>query len=472
MNHLRVPAARWRPLILAAIGAMHTGCLSRECKSPQPVLRAGKDTGMVKCAGGWTHRARAADISATVPRDTTCDQSYGHGHGESQCAMDRECTAQAFGRCVTGYLGPPGGLLIPCHCRYGGCVRDADCRSDEICVPGEFAGECVRATCTTEADCGDGLCASGGVASYSCQESGDECNSAADCGWREVCTDGQGSRVCRPGLGHPAGPVTGRPFLVRGLEQTAGAAPRSDWAGAETPSLEGISAERRKRLAARWTMIALMEHASIAAFARFALHLLSVGAPAELIEATHVAMADETRHAKTAFALASAYGGEPVGPTALPIDGALDDTGALDIVRLVFHEGCVGETVAAVEAAEGACHATDPLLRAVLRGIAADETRHAALAWRFVAWACANIEGAVGVVRDELDAELALAPLSGESRDADLLVHGLVDDALRARLRAAVLSEVVVPCVPRLSCTRDTTRAHRVQSLAADSGRW
>jgi hypothetical protein len=47
----------------------------------------------------------------------------------------------------------------------------------------------------------------------------------------------------------------------------------------------------------------------------------------------------------------------------------------------------VGETVAAAEAAEACEHARDSGVRQILATIAADERRHAELAWRFVGWA-------------------------------------------------------------------------------------
>jgi len=49
-------------------------------------------------------------------------------------------------------------------------------------------------------------------------------------------------------------------------------------------------------------------------------------------------------------------------------------------------EGCVRETFGALEATFQAKNANDPQIRRVMRRIAEDETRHAALAWRVAAW--------------------------------------------------------------------------------------
>ena len=58
-----------------------------------------------------------------------------------------------------------------------------------------------------------------------------------------------------------------------------------------------------------------------------------------------------------------------------------------DIVDLVLAEGCIGETSAALEALEAADTASDPVIRAAYTQIAADEQRHAELAFRFTRWA-------------------------------------------------------------------------------------
>jgi hypothetical protein len=49
-------------------------------------------------------------------------------------------------------------------------------------------------------------------------------------------------------------------------------------------------------------------------------------------------------------------------------------------------EGCVRETFGAVVAAWQAAHAGDPRIARTMARIAADETRHAALAWAIAGW--------------------------------------------------------------------------------------
>ncbi|MDC3954772.1 hypothetical protein [Polyangium jinanense] len=49
-------------------------------------------------------------------------------------------------------------------------------------------------------------------------------------------------------------------------------------------------------------------------------------------------------------------------------------------------EGCVREAYGALIATFQAAHARDPKVRRAMQVIAADETRHAALAWRIASW--------------------------------------------------------------------------------------
>ncbi len=57
-------------------------------------------------------------------------------------------------------------------------------------------------------------------------------------------------------------------------------------------------------------------------------------------------------------------------------------------------EGCVRETFGALLAEWQAAHARDPRVRATMRRVARDETRHAALGWRIFDWAQARLGAA------------------------------------------------------------------------------
>lgn len=149
------------------------------------------------------------------------------------------------------------------------------------------------------------------------------------------------------------------------------------------------------QLALAWAQYGLVEHASVAAFARVIGELLSIGAPAELIRATQQAIADELEHARLCFDLASRHAGAVLGPGSLgplakpTIFGTVSDSRAGDPVAIalpMLEEGCINESEAAAEAAVAALQCREPRAKLVLERIAADETRHAAPAWRTLRW--------------------------------------------------------------------------------------
>jgi hypothetical protein len=249
----------------------------------------------------------------------------------------------------------------------------------------------------------------------------------------------------------------GRPFSVGEGSRVAAATRTSAWLddAAPRPAVDDLDAATRERLAAAWTADGLAEHASIASFARFILELLAVGAPAELVSGAQRALADEVEHARLCFALAAAYGGAPVGPGPLAIDAALDEGAALpSIVGRALVEGCVGETLAALQAGVVAASASDPAVAGVLRKIADDELEHAALAWGFVRWVieAGGLEDAEGLVAAAIEAAEAEADaaIDGEASDR-LAIHGRLDPTGEALLRRDGVRTVILPALRGLA---------------------
>lgn len=246
------------------------------------------------------------------------------------------------------------------------------------------------------------------------------------------------SRVC---AGNPW-VSEGRPFVIDDEARTADPVGRDDWC--EEVGVAALPAMTRARLADAWTRDGLYEHASVASFARFVLQLLAVGAPPELVLAGQAALADEVRHAQACFGLASAYAGTPVGPGPLAIDGAL--AGPCDLATLAYAtavEGCVNETIAALVATTAAELAEDPAVRARLTAIAADERRHAALAWRTVAWALGRGDAAV---RTAVMQAFAAEPAIDEDASEDgLEVHGRLSWRARAAVVRVAWREIIAP---------------------------
>ena len=251
--------------------------------------------------------------------------------------------------------------------------------------------------------------------------------------------------------------VEGRPLRV-GTERTPRvAALRTGTAWpASTQAFTGLSRPQDptmiERLRNRWLASARHEHASVAAFARVGLQLLSLGAPADLLRATQQAMSDEIRHAQLCFGLAAAYGGAPpceAGP--LRIDGCVATGMELETALYeAILEGALGEGAAAVEALEGARACVDPVVRDVLSSIAEDEQRHALLAYQTVKWALdAEPRRAREVVRECLRVGHRCAPKPaaeiGAVDDDAARSYGLISSNRRAWLRHEVWHEVVAP---------------------------
>lgn len=299
------------------------------------------------------------------------------------------CSQFQWGYCRQQALGVP-------LCESG-CVSDAECAPSSFCVCGNQAspsgGSCVQGACRTDADCGAGSYCGSYVGpcsqlSFACFSPSDECRLPADCEPSAMCTyrypgDGEPGRLhCQTGS-------CGRPFLVHDETRVAPVTRDSAWHGSRDalPDVERLTPFERAAQAARWTRMGQLEHASIAAFARFGLQLLALAAPPELVEACTQALADETDHARLCFRLASGYAGHAVGPGPLDITGSLTGASLADVVDLVIAEGCYGETIATLDAQDAAEEATDPVIGAAFRRIAEDEQRHAELAFRFLRWA-------------------------------------------------------------------------------------
>jgi hypothetical protein len=268
------------------------------------------------------------------------------------------------------------------------------------------------------------------------------------------------------------GGCIGRPFLVDDRARTA-TAERADrgWSlGVLAPDTRGLDADVRRALAAAWTADALLEHASIAAFSRFSLDLLAIGAPADLVAGAHQAALDEVRHARICFALAQGYAGAPVGPSAFPFPGSITINSDLaSFAAATAREGCIGETLSAIMAAEQLARATDPAVRRALSAIAEDEARHSELAWRTVAWA---IERGGEPVRAAVAAALEDAARYVPQITADTAIppgilgsHGRLDAAGAREAMLRALDDVVRPCFASL--LQATPRAESVASAAA-----
>ena len=439
------------------------------------------EDGLLSCSNGAVHRvsSSACTIAAPLP-ELISEVRFPGDAGQYACLHNADCTEQPLGQCAAGYGSP--------YCRYG-CERDDECEVGQYCRCDGTIGVCEATGCRTDSDCTAGqLCARHtecGYTRFVCTTKYDQCLVDSDCPSGVSCSLAPLSEV-NP-LGSLGGeyrkcelrgcPVPGRPFLVSGEARLAPITARRDWYSAleNERAPAPLPPELRAELARGWTEQALMEHASIAAFARFTLQLLSLGAPAELVARSSEAMGDELRHAQDCFRLARRYSSSELGPGPLAMAGALEATELADVVLSTLREGCIGETVAAIEAAEALQHCSDAEARPVLERIAAEETRHAELAWRFVAWALETTAEPRRTelrhrIREALAQELG-APVSASElaeRDRELAQHGLLTPALRQALHARVLREVVAPCAEALLASAPPATVQQARLVHVD----
>jgi hypothetical protein len=435
----------WRGALLASLGLAATGGCGET--GPECTDSEGDPTGMWRCSEGWLHRPEPVQCKSELPRDVEFPASNGL---LDQCTRDSDCARFKLGFCVK-----LGGLETHTVC-IEGCTQDSDCEPGMACVCGSPAGVCQPATCRTDQDCRGAYCSA--IESLGCDERPhwvigcatpeDECESHAQCDSGELCGRADsGQTTCyRPTV------ICGRPFLVEDRARLAEATFSAAWSVSSTPQIANLPAFTRSSLAEHWSALGLMEHASIAAFSRFILDLLSLGAPAALVESASCALSDEIAHAELCFGLASACAGYPVGPGPISLQGALTPSSRLELGVLAFREACIGEVQAAAEARLALEHARDPVVQGVLQRVAADETRHAELGFRFLKWL---LETATTEQRDELTAALERELLTAErflccDSAPEAPEHGLPPARERARARREAFQEVTRPCATAL----------------------
>ncbi len=243
--------------------------------------------------------------------------------------------------------------------------------------------------------------------------------------------------------------VEGRPLRIQGQARTAPLEPGDDWCTAGMPG--EVPASLRPVLAAHFSRQALAEHASVASFGRFLMQLMHLGAPPDLLMATQQAIADELDHARRCFSIAAAYG-EPAGPGPLDTGGATSESTPEEVLEETVREGCVNETLAAVEAALLGQKVTDPLLKETFEVIASDEARHAGLAWKTVRWLVAQDPARLETVRRVLATERSrlLSGVPGKGWE-ELEAFGILGPRARQDLARQAFDTVITPIVASLT---------------------
>ncbi len=196
--------------------------------------------------------------------------------------------------------------------------------------------------------------------------------------------------------------------------------------------LPGDQLAPRQALAAQWRENGRTEHASVAAFARLTLDLISLGAPPELVVDANRDALDEIRHAQLCFGLA-----RPLSTTRILALGQL----AVDsLIDGALHEGVSARIIAKL-----ARRCEVAAIEVMLKEIAADEGRHARHGWDVVLWCLAEggepvaraLEGALHSLPKKIASSMPAA-----ARDGSWERLGIMGEALEAEEHAATLAYV------------------------------
>jgi hypothetical protein len=264
-----------------------------------------------------------------------------------------------------------------------------------------------------------------------------------ECGEHLVlCSEQLGDQCCHLVTANYVGPIPGRPLRELG-----------------TPRLPDVTVLGTASDAGhRYREFARYERASVDAFLFAAAVLEQLGAPHDLVQAHATAAREEAEHAR--LALASAQDLDGCVATLGELPGAELDVDLERFVCDLIHDGCVGELVAAREAAWALAQASvrqrEPLRR-YWRAVMIEETTHAQLAWRTLEWLLEARPALASLITRELAAAIEPRPQTVGDRDHRLhgiATLGLASPATQAALREQAITELVATARGQL--------AHRV----------
>jgi tetratricopeptide (TPR) repeat protein len=224
----------------------------------------------------------------------------------------------------------------------------------------------------------------------------------------------------------------GRPFLVDGERRQGELVTSELWNTNLTLDFSFLNTSEREQVGAFWSDKGREEHASIAAFSRFILQLLRLGAPPELIAEAARALSDEIEHAKLCFGIASAALGYSVGVGSINMEDCLaNNDNPWSILEATLVEGCIGETVSSALEFASLNRCKNDTISTILKRIAKDEIRHSKLAWKSAKWILEQYPELREKAR-KLLSEITICALSRnsletpEEKDSKLVEYGLL----------------------------------------------
>ncbi len=201
-----------------------------------------------------------------------------------------------------------------------------------------------------------------------------------------------------------------------------------------------------------WSNGVFTEYASAAAFSALTGAMLECGAPVDLVAMSADIVVDELFHVELSARLTMELGG------AVPLEFELAKIAPLSTAKrplmraaeLALTTSCVGEALSVPAMARSRVMATEPLVRAVLDRLVADEGPHARLGDWFFEWAAEQLTDDERARLAELALETiaVYAPLWQEAPGACCPIPrglGGHDEVGRAALAAAVAKSIAVP---------------------------
>ena len=261
-------------------------------------------------------------------------------------------------------------------------------------------------------------------------------------------------------------PYIGRPFIVNGIaQQTASfivtniSDDGNEWKVNKLVPLKYQNTIESERVGSLWMKQGEAEHASVASFAKNTLQLLSIAAPPKLLIASQKASIDEINHSKISYELANSFMRQTIVPGKLEVRGSLESGNINQIVRSTIHEGCIEETVSAVEAHHNARMAKTKDIKDYVFNIASDETNHAQLAWDTIRWIIERYTEMKSYARDSFDELLrenqlvttendspANASLcSASTTDDEIQGYGVSEIFTRIKIKKATIEKIIEP---------------------------
>lgn len=201
-----------------------------------------------------------------------------------------------------------------------------------------------------------------------------------------------------------------------------------------------------------WSNGVFTEYASAAAFSALTTALLECGAPIDLVAASADIVVDEMFHVELSSRLVMELGGAvPIEfdvATIAPAPSAARPL--MKAAELAVVASCVSESLSVPALARSRALATEPLCRAVLDRLLADEGPHARLGFWFLDWAAEHLtdDERRELARSVVDTIEVYAPLWQDAACASCpapLGLGAHDDIGKQDLRGAVERTIARP---------------------------